>query len=74
MWAACMYMIVFLRKQRLCVVSEKLKFWSHWNKEIKHLENICSQDFWEQILKPKSFCENHLDSSLTENNILIYIF
>ena len=40
-----MYMIVFLRKKMLCVVSEKLKMLNHLNKAIKHIQKIGSQEF-----------------------------
>ncbi len=48
-----MYMIVFLRKQCLIVVSEKLTFLNHLNKTIK-----LHKTFENWILKPRVFASS----------------
>ncbi len=75
MWAAGMYMFVFLRKQRLCIINEKLNVLRHRNKAMKHLQNICSQDFWELDVVDESFCYKTVSkSSCTQTQKTMYWF
>jgi len=41
-----MYMFVFLREYCFCIVIEKAKNESFWNKATKHIRNMRPQDFW----------------------------